>query len=261
MDVSQLLALFVSDPQVTIHTGMRFFHFIGLALGLGGAILLDLMMLRFFLRGRIIEETYGIFDFASKIVSMGLLLLWISGVGFLFFYALTKPELLMNPKVHAKLVIVTILTVNGYFIHSVILPGIKTQIGKSLFAGIGPVKRSIFVTSGAISAVSWIFPVALGAFPQLNFAVPALVILSAYLLLICAAAVSMHALILLLNPKATQDAQETSVGSEHQPDEDEENLFRGSFSGTLAAEARRAKPVYAGPWPAGCWSKAKAERS
>ncbi|SEK42369.1 hypothetical protein SAMN05421666_1478 [Roseovarius nanhaiticus] len=237
MDVTQLLALFVSDPVVTIHTGMRFFHFIGLALGLGGAILLDLMMLRFFLRGRIIKETYGIVDFASKVVSMGLLLLWISGIGFLVFYALTKPELLTNPKVHAKLVIVAILTVNGYFIHSVILPGVKSQIGTSLFAGISAVKRSIFLISGAISAVSWIFPVALGAFPQLNFAVPALVILSAYLLLICAAALSMHALILMTAPKTLKEIGESG------PDD---VLLLGGFPCAGTPEAPQAMPIYAG---------------
>ncbi len=234
MDVTQLLVLFIADPQVAIQTGMRFVHFIGLAIGLGGAVLLDLMMLRFFVRGKIIQETFGIFEFASKVVSAGLLLLWITGIGFLFLYALTKPELLANPKVHAKLMIVVILTVNGYFIHSVILSGVKAQIGTSLFSGASSLKRGIFVTSGAISAVSWIFPVALGAFPQLNFTVPALVILSAYLALIVSVALLMHGLILLLDPKSPKegysaafDADKDSAGGGV-----ESNLFKGVFTGS-----------------------------
>ncbi|WP_211286115.1 MULTISPECIES: hypothetical protein [Roseovarius] len=204
MDFSQLVALFSSDPQATVRTGLRFVHFIGLALGLGGAILLDLMMLRFFVRGRIIKETSDIFEFASKIVSAGLFVLWITGVGFLFLYALTNPELLMNPKVHAKLMIVTILTVNGFFIHTIILPGVKRQIGKSLFTDISPLKRTVFVTSGAISAVSWFLPVALGAFPQLNNNVPVMVILTAYLLLIATAAVLMHGVVYMLHKSESE---------------------------------------------------------
>ncbi len=205
MDLPQLLTLFTADPPIAIKTGIRFVHFIGLALGLGGAVLLDLLMLRFFVRGKIIAETFGMFDFATKIVNLGLRLLWITGIGFLFLYALTNPELLTNPKVHAKLVVVIILTVNGYFIHTFILPGVKAQIGKTLFAGVSPVKRTIFITSGAISAISWFFPVALGAFPQLNFAVPALLILSFYLALISLAALVMHAAIYLLHRSDTDN--------------------------------------------------------
>lgn len=211
MDVNQLFAIFTADPEVTTKTALRFFHFIGLALGLGGAIVLDLMLLRFFLRGKIISETFGIFNFASKIVDTGLRLLWITGLGFLFFYALTNPQLLANPKVHAKLVIVVILTVNGYFIHSVILPSVKAQIGKSLFTDVSPVRRSIFITSGAISAVSWFTPVALGAFSQLNFSVPAFVILSVYLALIASAAIGMHLLILTIGKIADPTEAEPAM--------------------------------------------------
>lgn len=246
MDVTQLFAVFVADPQVTIHTGLRFAHFIGLALGLGGAILLDLMMLRFFVRGKIIKETYGIFGFASKVVSIGLLLLWVTGIGFLFLYALTKPELLMNPKVHAKLLIVLILTVNGYFIHSVILPGVKAQVGRSLFSGASPVKRTIFVTSGAISAVSWVFPVALGAFPQLNFAVPVPVILSVYLALIVLAALAMHGLIILLHATMPPAAVASPVDQGRSRDEVDDNIFSGVFTRSTRQGLVAGHPIGAG---------------
>lgn len=195
MDLLNLPAIFADDPANGYRTVIRFFHFIGLALGLGGATLLDLMVLRFFVRGTIVDETYQMFAFASKIVDVGLRILWITGLAFLFLYALTNTQLLTNPKVHAKLIIVLILTVNGFFIHSVILPTVRAQIGKSMFYGISPARRSIFVLSGAISATSWYVPVALGAFPQLNFNISAVTLLVIYLSLIILASMAMQMVI------------------------------------------------------------------
>ncbi len=199
MDLLNLPTLFTDDPANAYRTVIRFFHFIGLALGLGGATLLDLMVLRFFVRGRIVEETYQIFAFASKIVDIGLRILWITGISFLFLYALTNIELLTNPKVHAKLIIVSILTVNGFFIHTIILPTVRAQIGKSMFNGVSPARRTVFVMSGAISATSWYMPVALGAFPQLNFKVSAVDLLSIYLMGIIAISLAMQFIIHVLH--------------------------------------------------------------
>ena len=203
MDFTNVITQFLADPDTGYRTGLRFFHFIGLAMGLGGATLLDLMLLRFFVRGRITEDTYSVFAFASRVVDAGLRLLWITGLGFLFLYALTAPELLTNPKVHAKLAIVAILTLNGFFIHQIVLPSLRRQIGQTLFAGVTRSRRVIFVTSGAISVVSWYIPVALGAFPQLNFHVSATTLLLGYLGLIAVAAVAMQALIAVLHGTAS----------------------------------------------------------
>ena len=195
MTIDTLSQLFLTDPAGTVKTGLRFVHFIGLALGLGGATLLDLMLLRFFLRSRIGEETFDVFRFSSRTIEIGLLVLWLSGLGFLLFYALHDPGKLTNPKVHAKFVIVSLLTLNGIFIHRHILPAIQAQIGKTLFEGLGPAERRIFVLSGAVSVVSWYLPVVLGVFSQLNYAVPAVGILSVYLLLIAIAAGALHLVI------------------------------------------------------------------
>lgn len=50
MNLTAILSLFLDDPAASTKTGLRFLHFIGLAVGLGGATLLDLMLLRFFVR-------------------------------------------------------------------------------------------------------------------------------------------------------------------------------------------------------------------
>ena len=180
--------------------GLRFVHFIGLALGLGAATLLDLMLVRFFVRGTISSESWKIVHFFSKIVNVGLLVLWVTGIGFVVHYAFFDPVKLMNEKIWAKLAIVLVLSVNGLFIHAIVLPRIRAQIGNTLLAGMSRFQRSAFLTSGAISATSWYVPVILGAFPQLNFSVPATTILVTYALLLIAAIVAMHAIMALIEP-------------------------------------------------------------
>ena len=192
MTLDFLRQLFLDDPATTIKTGLRFVHFIALALGLGGATLLDLMLFRFFLCRRIGHETFSVFLFSTRIIDNGLRVLWLSGIGFLVFYAMSDVAKLANPKVHAKFVIVTILTLNGIFIHRYILPTLQGQVGRALFDGFTASQRAVFVVSASVSVVSWYVPVALGVFSQLNNTVPALTILSVYLLMILLAIVVMN---------------------------------------------------------------------
>lgn len=205
MNLSAILSLLLNDPVSSTKTILRFLHFVGLAVGLGGATLLDLMLLRFFVRQRVCAEHVEIFEFSSKVINTGLKLLWLTGFGFLLHYALFDSVKLQNPKVHAKLAVVVILTLNGVFIHMMVLPHLRRQIGRTLFHGTGWLQRSVFFTSGAVSAVSWYTPVVLGVFSQLNFSVPATQILVGYLALVALAAACMAAGVGLLS-RTPEDA-------------------------------------------------------
>ncbi|MGR3759984.1 hypothetical protein ACUXV3_07595 [Roseobacteraceae bacterium NS-SX3] len=184
MSLSGFIDLLLHDPAATAKTVLRFLHFAGFAIGLGGATLLDLMLLRFAVLRHVSADTAAFAAFASRIIGAGLKLLWLTGLGFLLLYALSDPANLSNPKVHAKLLIVAILTVNGGFIHLVVLPFLRRQTGRRLFEGMGTRQRYAFLASGAVSVVSWYTPAALGVFSQLNHTVPAAAILLAYLGLI-----------------------------------------------------------------------------
>ena len=203
MDQSVYVQLLSADPVMTAKTGLRFVHFIGLALGLGAATLLDLMLVRFFVRETITGERWKIFHFFSNVVNVGLIMLWVTGIGFVLHYAFFDPDKLLNEKIWAKLAIVFVLSVNGMFIHAIVLPRIKKQIGKTLLEGMSQFQRSAFLISGAVSATSWYVPVILGAFPQLNFSVPATTILMTYALLLVLATVAMHAIMALIEPSRT----------------------------------------------------------
>ncbi len=179
MDLSTLTA---ASPEVTLalKTGLRVTHFVGLVLGLGAATSLDLIILRFLAKGTVSSDHYHTVEFASKVVSAGLLLLWISGFGFLLHYGLFDPAKLGNQKIWAKMAIVAVLTLNGVFIHRSVLPILRRNIGRNLFDGLTSMQRGLLLASGVVSATSWYVPLLLGSVPQLNFVVPAWIILSVY---------------------------------------------------------------------------------
>ena len=177
---------FLSSDPAWIRTGLRVVHFCGLVLGVGAATLLDLIIARFILMRGISYEHVYVVDFSSKIITVGLGLLWISGIGFLIHYGVFDPAKLQNPKIWAKIAIVAVLSINGLLVHYFVLPRIRNQVGKRLLDGLSPFDCSLVLLAGTVSAISWFVPLILGAIPQLNFVVPAEVILSSYAVLVLA---------------------------------------------------------------------------
>lgn len=183
--MQSFLQLVMLDPA-WIRTGLRVVHLCGLVLGVGSATLLDLIIARFILMRGISAEHVYIVDFSSKIVTIGLVLLWISGVGFLIHYGIFEPAKLQNPKIWAKIAIVAVLTINGFLVHHFVLPRLRDQVGKRLLDGLSSFDCSLVLLAGTVSVISWYVPMILGAIPQLNYVVPAEVILISYALLLVA---------------------------------------------------------------------------
>ena len=167
------------DVVLALRIALRVLHFAGLVIGLGAATMLD-----FYLMQRrhqtVTAEMTQFVDQASQLVAIGLGLLWLSGLGFLLHYAQFDAEKLANPKVWAKITIVLILTINGGFIHYLVLPYLRASIGYGFLERLSPGRQQLFIAIGVLSAISWYIPLLLGSIPQLNFAVPAALILSIY---------------------------------------------------------------------------------
>ncbi len=201
MNLSELMLALTSDPEQMTRNILRIVHFIGLALGLGAAMLLDLMILQY-LPGRVItKQNFDFISFCSDIVAAGLRLLWITGLGFLLFYWTYEPVNLTNDKIWAKMAIVVILTTNGYFIHRTVLPFLKGQMGKTMLQGTTRKQQHLLVSAGIISCVSWFGPLFIANMPQLNFDVPMLQILGVYALVLATVFTVVH---LVLHTSANQ---------------------------------------------------------
>jgi hypothetical protein len=227
--MSSFFGVLLSDPA-WIKTGLRVVHFCGLVLGVGAATLLDLIIARFILMRGISSEHVYVVDFSSKIVAIGLGLLWISGIGFLIHYGVFEPAKLQNPKIWAKIAIVAVLSVNGLLVHYFVLPRIRNQVGKRLLDGLSPSDCSIVLLTGTVSVISWYVPLILGAVPQLNYVVPAEMILSGYALLLIALNIVIHGAIVFVGGysiPADSDQGRISALSKM-------NILRGSFAVAIA---------------------------
>ena len=170
----------VALTPANLKSALLFVHLVGLALGLGTATLLDLMLARIMAKGKVALGQVEFIDFASAIVTAGLVLLWLSGLGLLAYYSAFDLAAMRNPKVWAKISVVVVLTLNGIVIHAMVLPLLRRQVGRGIFEGVSNIRKSLTLATGAISIVSWYVPMLLGVAKSLNFAVPFHVILLSY---------------------------------------------------------------------------------
>ena len=180
-------------PSVRLLTILVGLHLLGLCFGLGGATMLDFWILRWMRWGGLPNEIARTFLFVSKVVSVGLALLWVSGLGFLAIYAFEAPEKLSNPKLVAKVMVVAVLTLNGWLIHALVLPGVLRDVSRPMFDGVSRLRTGVFLISGAVSVVSWYTAFALGLMRELNGRVAAGLLLALWLAAMVAAGLAAYA--------------------------------------------------------------------
>jgi hypothetical protein len=172
------------EPIPWILSGLRLVHFAGIILGIGAATLLDLVIFRFVLTKRIEKNHISIIIFSSHVIITGLVLLWISGIGFFVYYWLYDPPKIDNPKLVAKVIIVGMLTLNAFLVHFFVLPQVTTQIGQRLLDGLSKSRCFFLIFIGTVSAISWYVPLILGIVPQFNNTIPTGIILASYAALV-----------------------------------------------------------------------------
>ena len=147
------------------HTFLIIAHIIGISLGVGGVTISDLNFFKILKRGKISEDTLGLLKTLSFAIWIGLIILVLSGFGFLILLRLTRPELgiLYNPKLWAKLTITAIVLFNGLIMHWKVFPLLESSVGKPLNSPEFSKKAWIAFTTGAISFISWYSALILGA--------------------------------------------------------------------------------------------------
>lgn len=174
-------------------------HLVGLVLGLGTTLFLDggcVLSItgkswdgyRSFMSG-------SLFGFATRYVIVGLAILWITGCGFLIHYAAFSPEKLANPKIYAKLALVSVLSINGYLLHHHVLRRVAEMedCGHLLTSRVG----RLCLLSGAVSAAAWTGAFLLGALPVLNNEVSFFLLVAIWAVLVLVAYLSAKGFIVL----------------------------------------------------------------
>lgn len=144
-------------------------HLVGLALGAGGAFVSDAIFMTSMKDKKISRDEMTIISVGGNLVWFGLLLLTISG---LLLMSLNWTGYIMSTKFIAKMIIVLIIAINGVVIHHAYLPKMRELVevdlrGNEMFRKIS---KFLYV-SGALSVVSWISALTLGAFKKIPLSV------------------------------------------------------------------------------------------
>lgn len=136
------------DPWLLLNQAVLFAHVIAFAITVSAVLREDL---RWLLERRVdaarLQRTV-------RVVSCGLLVLWGTGLALWAFAAAASPVPWgLTPKLGAKLVVVSLLTVNGWALHAWVFPHLKNSDPGGQF---DPLSQRLPKVLGGISSASWI---------------------------------------------------------------------------------------------------------
>ena len=144
---------------------LRAAHLLGMAVGFGIAIFADLFAARAVIRA-LDDRDIEILEVLHRLVSMGMVLLWVSGLGLLWLRTGFDPER-FSPKLITKLGVVVFLTANALAIGRIGLPTMRAYQGWRF--GDMPLPQRLQLSALAtISTACWISALILGVFSQLK---------------------------------------------------------------------------------------------
>lgn len=138
-------------------------HNIGFILGLGGATITDIFFFRFLRDGIITEQEKSTMDTLSSVIWVGLAILIASGI---MLYLPEQARFDVSAKFLLKLVVVSVIVVNGLFLNLLVAPRMRSLS----FAREVPARRfrRLAFALGAISITSWYTAFILGSFRRIS---------------------------------------------------------------------------------------------
>nr|WP_271412255.1 hypothetical protein [Pseudomonas sp. Q1-7] len=169
-------------------------HLIACCVAVGLVLTSDFAMVRQLLRGTDggPADTHHL-EQLKRTVSLALQALWVTGILIVVLDVASKGAIyLLNPKLQAKVLIVSLLTLNGVLLHRSILPALA-KTGTLL--RLEPSMRSLAIFAGTVSAVSWFYAAMLGVGRPLAWKYSLAELMVVYPLLILAGYVAMSLLV------------------------------------------------------------------
>ncbi|WP_371858106.1 hypothetical protein [Pseudomonas jinjuensis] len=192
-----------------IRMGIVYAHLIACCVAIGLVLTSDLAMIKQLVRGdNNSHDDKNHLDSLKKTVLLALAVLWATGIGIISLDYLVKgSEYFLNPKLQAKILIVVLLTINGFLLHSLVMPAMS-KAGSLLKLEVNT--RTLTVFSGVVSGVSWFYAAMLGIARPLNWKYSLGEIMFAYPLIIALGFVTMT----LLVKWASQKAENQMAGAQ-----------------------------------------------
>jgi hypothetical protein len=138
-----------------------YMHLIACCVAIGMILTNDMAMIVALVNGKLesANETSHL-QALQVTVSRALLALWLTGIAIIALDVWDKGRIYFdNPKLHAKVIIVCLLTLNGMVLHRYVLPGLM-RAGSLLNMRLKHSLVAIFI--GAVSGVSWMYAAMLG---------------------------------------------------------------------------------------------------
>lgn len=141
-----------------IKTLLVYAHLISACVAIGILLMQDIALAKW--QGRPMdEESNSLLKRNAGIVTYALAILWVTGLAIVVLGQLDNPAYLMNQKLWAKFTVVSVLTINGLFLHFYSFPRLASAGG---FIG-NKTSHQIFVLiTAVISLVSWLYACYLG---------------------------------------------------------------------------------------------------
>ncbi|MEP2943289.1 MAG: hypothetical protein ABJL18_09740 [Hyphomicrobiales bacterium] len=180
-------------------TFLKIMHLVGLMAGFGGALYTDYLMITRGIFRPLEKNTITEIKRLSHFVTFGLILLWASGAALTLEIVNTNPQFLTNEKFWAKMVIVSALTINGFFIHFYVLKEAKKSLNKRLLIDSSLPVVIVLATCGSLSFTSWVTPFILGKAPEFSYVVPFELIITLWIIAILISIASVLTLVALQN--------------------------------------------------------------
>ena len=159
-------------------------HLVGVALGVGGATFTDVLFFKFLRNFQISKSEDNILKIFSKIIWVALAIIFVTGAA---LYLPKMAVLNQTPKFLLKMIVFSVIFLNGIFLNLVISPRLinlffskNTKLTRSTL-----LMRKLAFAGGAISMVSWYSALVLGSLEPLKTSFS--ILLSIYLLILFSA--------------------------------------------------------------------------
>lgn len=165
--------------------GLVYFHLIACCVAIGLVLKSDVALVKAMLKGdRSADLAHNAeMKQLQSIVALALSVLWATGAWIIAMDTITKGGLhyFANPKIQAKILMVSLLTLNGVLLHNLVLPWME-KAGSLLKLSFDRTVLACF--AGTVSGVSWMYAAMLGVGRPLSWKYSLLQILAAYPVLI-----------------------------------------------------------------------------